>query len=75
MKKGEPMEELLPAVVELLAVANWRGDDVLPHPSEDENLWTARMQEAWDELHQIVDHLAPGEVEIEQEAMGKNEII
>ena len=41
------------AVDELLEVAALRGDDELPHPSNDPILWTARMQEAWDNLKQL----------------------
>ena len=42
--------KLLPAVDELLEVAALRGDSSLPHPADDDKNWTARMQDAWDEL-------------------------
>ena len=45
-----PDTRLLEAAKELLEVANLRGDDDLPHPSNDPKLWTSRMQDAWDEL-------------------------
>jgi hypothetical protein len=35
---------------ELLEVADLRGDADLPRPEDDNKLWTARMQTAWDEL-------------------------
>ena len=38
------------AIDELLEVAALRGDDDLPHPSNDPLTWTARMQTAWDDL-------------------------
>jgi len=38
------------AADELLEVASLRGDNELPHPADDPKLWTARMQDAWDEL-------------------------
>jgi len=37
------------ALGELLTVAELRGDDQLPHPADDDKLWTARMQTAWDD--------------------------
>ena len=37
------------SLTELLEVGDLRGDTTLPHPSDDPLLWTARMQEAWDE--------------------------
>lgn len=46
--------ELEAAGSELLAVAALRGDDDLPHPAEDPKLWTARMQDAWDELDALI---------------------
>ena len=38
------------AADELLEVARLREDNELPHPADDPKLWTARMQDAWDEL-------------------------
>lgn len=43
-------DSLRAAAVELLEVADLRGDADLPKPDEDPNLWTARMQTAWDEM-------------------------
>jgi len=43
------------AVVELLETARLRGDNDLPHPSDDPKSWTARMQEAWDETDAALD--------------------
>ena len=40
---------LVEALAELLTVAELRGDDQLPHPADDDKLWTARMQTAWDD--------------------------
>lgn len=37
-------------LAELFEVAELRGDNDLPHPSDDPKLWTARMQTAWDEI-------------------------
>ena len=42
------------AVAELLEVANLRGDNDLPHPADDPELWTARMQNAWNSLANIM---------------------
>jgi chromosome segregation ATPase len=41
---------LIEAAEELSYVAGLRGDDELPHPSNDSKMWTARMQTAWDNL-------------------------
>ena len=46
------LERIEEAMGELLAVAQWRGDDALPHPSDDPKLNSARMQAAWDEAHE-----------------------
>ena len=43
------------AAQELLEVADLRGDSELSHPADDEKLWTARMQTAWDELRAALD--------------------
>jgi hypothetical protein len=45
-------DRLREAAEELLAVARLRGDNRLPDPGDDENIfgWTARMQTAWDQL-------------------------
>ena len=52
-------QELYEAAQELLEVAELRGDNVLPHPCDDAKLWTARMQDAWDELECAVGHAVP----------------
>lgn len=46
--------ELREALDELLTVAAWRGDDVLPQPEDDPVLWTARMQTAWEEAREAL---------------------
>ena len=46
--------ELRSAVLELLTVAELRGDNFLPHPADDAKLHTTRMQNAWDELALLV---------------------
>ena len=53
---GAPHDnDLISAVGELLEVGHMRGDDELPHPADDANLWTARMQTAWDDLRHAYD--------------------
>lgn len=47
-------ERLIDAAEELLEVARLRGDDDLPHPANDPKTWTARMQEAWNDLPNAV---------------------
>ena len=42
-------------LTELVEVARLRGDNLLPHPSDDPELWTARMQEAWDEAEAMLE--------------------
>ena len=49
------------AARELLEVADLRGDSELSHPADDEKLWTARMQTAWDELRAALDAPPEGE--------------
>ncbi len=46
--------ELEAASSELLEVAGLRGDNDLPHPADEAKLWTARMQDAWDALEEVV---------------------
>jgi len=58
--RAEYIEELESAIDELLEVAELRGDDDLPHPSNDPLLWSARMQSAWDRLQKLRE---PGEEE------------
>ena len=40
-------EVVIDVASELLECAQLRGDNKLPHPADDEKLWTARMQDAW----------------------------
>lgn len=47
---AQETQALRDAAIELLEVADLRGEADLPHPADDPKLWTARMQEAWDEL-------------------------
>ncbi len=42
------------AAVELIEVAELRGDNVLPLPEDDPLLWTTRMQTAWNELEEAL---------------------
>lgn len=51
----EQQNDLLDAAIELIAVATMRGDNDLPHPSDDELLWTVRMQDAWIVLEDSID--------------------
>jgi hypothetical protein len=44
----EAVARLVECLTELVEVADLRGDSDLPHPSNDPKLWTARMQDAWD---------------------------
>ena len=44
------VDRLREVATELLKVADLRGDSELPHPADDPIDWTARMQEAWDDL-------------------------
>ena len=43
-------KKVIEAAIEVLEVADLRGDTDLPHPANDERLWTARMQTGWDDL-------------------------
>jgi len=63
------LSDLLSAAIELISVANWRGDDKLPHPADDTKAWSARMQTAWDRLYASVEYNAPGAIAKEQESM------
>lgn len=47
---GQALLEVERAARELLEVADLRGDSDLPHPVNDDKLWTARAQDAWDTL-------------------------
>ncbi len=42
------LDRMREALSELVECADLRGDSDLPHPADDPLLWTARMQEAWD---------------------------
>jgi hypothetical protein len=46
--------DLLDALTELLEVADLRGDSTLPKPPDDQKLWTARMQTAWDDARNTI---------------------
>ena len=63
------LSDLLSAAIELISVANRRGDDELPNPANDDKLWTARMQTAWDRLYASVEYNAPGAIAKEQKSM------
>ncbi len=56
-----PQQEvsLRDAAEELLECADLRGDAYLPHPEDDPQFWSARMQTAWDELRVAVDTSPP----------------
>lgn len=56
------LEELVDAAIELVAVAYVRGDSELPHPADDPLLWTARCQDAWGDLVDVIDKVRPGEL-------------
>ena len=56
---NDELETLLDAAIELLAVAEIRGDDELPHPVDDPLMWTARMQDAWTDLREAVEYVKP----------------
>lgn len=53
-KTDTGMTTPLEALEELLEVADLRGDSTLPHPADDSVLWTARMQDAWDEARTAI---------------------
>ena len=58
------MNKLWAAATELLEVADLRGDSDLPHPSNDNNFWTARMQTAWDDLRVALAESQEGKEEV-----------
>jgi hypothetical protein len=60
-------DRLREAAVELLEVADLRGDAALPYPADDPRLWTARMQQAWDDLRAAL----AGDEAIERKDGGK----
>ena len=68
------LERVMPAVVELLAVSSVRGDDDIPHPSDDHRLWSARCQDAWIAAREAVNSASPGAIDTEIEAMQKWEM-
>ena len=49
-QERDRLRDIYYASSELFEVAQLRGDNELPHPADDPLLWTARMQEAWNEL-------------------------
>lgn len=56
LTQAEERIEFLEAVLgELVEVAILRGDNNLPHSADDPALWTARMQEAWDEARDAIE--------------------
>jgi hypothetical protein len=57
------VERLREAATELLEVADLRGDSDLPHPADDPIDWTARMQDAWDDLRTALKAADGGEVQ------------
>ena len=63
------LSNLLSAAIELVSVANQRGDDEILHPPDDPKLWSARMQSAWDIMRASIEHYAPGAIAEEQESM------
>ena len=48
-------DKYVSASMELLEVADLRGDSDLPGPYDDPKMWTMRMQEAWDNLRGLLD--------------------
>ena len=46
-REQEKMQAVVEAARELVEVASLRGDNELPHPSDDPKLWSGRMQDAW----------------------------
>jgi len=53
-EQGDNSAELWAAAVEVLEVADLRGDTDLPHPADDLKPWTARMRTAWEGLRVIL---------------------
>lgn len=51
------------AATELLEVADLRGDSELPHPANDPRQWTARMQDAWNNLRALLQPEPPKETQ------------
>lgn len=54
------LEELFDNTEELLECANLRGDNQLPAPPDDPELWTARMQDAWDNTAEALEAARSG---------------
>ena len=50
VRERDRLRDIYYASTELFEVAQLRGDNELPHPADDPLLWTARMQDAWDDL-------------------------
>jgi len=57
---ADEIERLREALEELIECADLRGDADLPHPADDPLLWTARMQEAWDNARAALAADGPG---------------
>lgn len=55
---------------ELLLVADLRGDADLPLAEDDSKLWTARMQQAWDDLRALLTPAPNAEFSGEEETHG-----
>jgi hypothetical protein len=51
--------QALDTLQELCDVAELRGDCELPHPANDEKLWTARMQSAWTDAFEFLGKESP----------------
>lgn len=66
-------KQLLEASMELFVVAERRGDNCLPNPADDPALWTARMQDAWGELEDILGKHALEELDNERLAIANIE--
>lgn len=49
-ERWRAMDRVVEAAKELNEVAELRGDNQLPHPADDPKTWTARMQDAWNDL-------------------------
>lgn len=50
-------DRLRDCLAELVEVATLRGDNDLPHPADDDILWTARMAEAWGEADALLEEV------------------
>ncbi len=55
--EAERLQQVADNAEELVECAGLRGDNVLPHPADDPELWTGRMQDAWDNLEESLQAL------------------